>query len=118
MLLFESDPHHDSERAVRDIFSSESHVDEVGSWLVCGVEDVESSILVLDDLCLHLGPVGCDNDARDRPFPCAFCVHHEANLFSDADGRPDARTCETRHRRENCWKHADECKIEKMPPHD
>lgn len=95
-MLCVADPHHDFERTVRDIFSTKSHVDDIGSWLWCGVEDVKGSILVLDDLCFHLSPIRCDNDARDLPFPCTFCVHHKAHLFSDADGRPDARTCKIR----------------------
>lgn len=97
-LVFAAEPHHDFERAVRDIFSAEPHVDDVGPWLRRGVEDVEGSILVLDDLCLHLSPVGCDHDARDFPFPCAFGVHDEAHLLSDADGGPDARACRMRIR--------------------
>lgn len=95
MPLLVADTRHDFERAVRDILSTESHVDDVGSWLWRGIEDVEGTVLVLNDLCLHLGPVRRDDDAGDLPFPCTFCVHHEAHLFSDADGGPDARACKT-----------------------
>lgn len=102
MLLSGADPHHDFERAVRDVLSTEPHVDDVGSRLRSGVEDVEGPILVLDDLCFHLGPIRRDDDARDLPFACAFRVHHKAHLLSDADGRPDARACETRVRRLVC----------------
>lgn len=102
MLLSVTEPHRDFERAVRDIFSPESHVDDVGSRLGRGVENVEGTVLVLDDFRIHFGPVGCDDDARDLALSCAFCVHHEAHLFSNADGRPDARTCKIKTRRLDC----------------
>lgn len=97
-----ADPHHDFERAVRDILAAESYVDDIGSWLWRRVEDVEGPVLVLDDLGFHLGPIGRDDDARDLPFACAFCVHHKAHLLPDADGRPDARACKMRIRRLVC----------------
>lgn len=102
MLLSGADSHHDFERAVRDVLSAEPHVDDVGSWLWGGVEDVEGPIFVLDDLCFHFGPIGCDDDARDLPFACTFCVHHKSHLLSDADGGADARACEMRIRRLVC----------------
>lgn len=83
---------------MRDILSTEPHVDDVGSRLWRGVEDVEGAVFVLDDFCLHFGPVRCDDDARDLPFTSTFCVHDKAHFLSDADGRPDARACEIKIR--------------------
>lgn len=84
--------HHDFEGAPGDVLPSEAHVNHVRPGFRSRVEDVEGAVLVLDDFSFHLSAVWSHHDAGDLPLPCSFSVHHEPDLLSNADGRPDARS--------------------------
>lgn len=84
--------HHDSEGALGDILPAEANIYDIAPGGRGGVEDIECSVLVLDDISLHLGPIRRHHDTRHLPLPSCLSVHHKAHLLPDRDDGGDTGT--------------------------
>lgn len=81
--------HRDLEGTVRDVLPSKADADDILARLRRRVEDVESAVLVFDNVHVELRPLGCAHTACHLSFPSSLGVHCDDCLFANLDGWAD-----------------------------
>ncbi len=82
----------DLEGAVGDELSTEAHTDDVFARLGCRVEDVKCSILIFNDIHIHLASIRSAHRARHLALPSMLCIHRDDRLLSDLNSRTNSST--------------------------